>query len=140
MDRGAAGVAMQNQLDAAQIALHLADTRDCPGRVKNARRDLVDVFFLGDRENSALRSFSAASIARSVAGRPAPIGDATPGNRTASRNGRTGSVIRSDMKSLWGPRMHPLCHGKTRPRQVRSTIRRQSGGGPTRREQANLRP
>src|SRR5438876_1967916 len=41
--------------------------------------------------------FSAASIARSVGGRPAPTGIETPGNSTTSRSGSTGSVNRSDM-------------------------------------------
>ena len=54
MDSGAASVAMHDQLHAPQIALHLADTRNCPGRVKNTRRDLIDVFFLGDREDFAV--------------------------------------------------------------------------------------
>ena len=40
---------------------------------------------------------SAASMARSVAGRPAPIGAVTPGNSTTSRSGRTGNVKRSAM-------------------------------------------
>ena len=40
---------------------------------------------------------SAASMARSVAGRPAPTGVVTPGNSTMSRNGRTGRVSRSDI-------------------------------------------
>src|SRR5438876_6715674 len=42
--------------------------------------------------------FSAASIARSVGGRPAPTGIETPGNNTTSRSGSTGSVSRSDME------------------------------------------
>src|SRR5205823_739828 len=41
--------------------------------------------------------FSAASMARNVAGRPAPIGVDTPGNNTTSRSGSTGSVSLSDM-------------------------------------------
>ena len=40
---------------------------------------------------------SAASMARSVAGRPAPIGAVTPGNSTTSRRGSTGKVNRSAM-------------------------------------------
>ena len=40
---------------------------------------------------------SAASMARSVAGRPAPIGAVTPGNSTTSRSGSTGNVRRSDI-------------------------------------------
>src|SRR5258705_3459392 len=60
-------------------------------------------------------------MARSVAGRPAPIGDATPGKSTASRSGRTGKVIRSDMISPMlsfvdygsASRTHRLCHEKT---------------------------
>src|SRR6266550_3089177 len=38
-------------------------------------------------------------MARSVSGRPSPIGVATPENSTASRNGRTGNVSRSDMNT-----------------------------------------
>src|SRR6266513_2824233 len=41
--------------------------------------------------------FRAASMARNVAGRPAPIGKDTPGNNTTSRSGNTGSVILSDI-------------------------------------------
>ena len=44
--------------------------------------------------------FSAASIARSVDGRPAPMGWVTPGNSTTSRSGNTGSVMRSDIARL----------------------------------------
>ena len=40
---------------------------------------------------------SAASMARSVPGRPAPMGAVIPGNRTTSRSGSTGSVRRSLM-------------------------------------------
>src|SRR6185503_8745713 len=35
--------AVQNELDAAQVALDLTDLRNRPGRVENARRDLVHV-------------------------------------------------------------------------------------------------
>src|SRR2546427_8843577 len=79
--------------------------------------------------------FRAASMARNVAGRPAPIGDATPGNSTASRSGRTGKVIRSDMDSpIMGyrdeiPELECTVHATTKRhrRQVRSVLRRQSG-------------
>src|SRR5204863_510634 len=44
--------------------------------------------------------FKAASMARNVAGRPAPIGAATPGNNTTSRSGSTGSVSFSDIGTI----------------------------------------
>src|SRR2546425_5223143 len=98
---------------------------------------------------NTLRSacFRAASMARNVAGRPAPIGVATPGNSTASRSGRTGKVIRSDMGSpivscvddAWDAERTVHATKKRRPRQVRSGKRRQSGAGlPTRRSQTVL--
>src|SRR6185503_19456876 len=53
----AAALTMQNQLDAAEIALDLADPRDRAGRVEHTRRDLVNVFFLSDREDDAIGMF-----------------------------------------------------------------------------------
>ena len=47
---------------------------------------------------------SAASIARNVAGRPAPIGAVTPGNSTTSRSGSTGRVMRSAITRQLLPR------------------------------------
>ena len=43
---------------------------------------------------------SAASMARRVPGRPAPIGAVTPGKSTTSRSGSTGMVMRSDIGFL----------------------------------------
>jgi hypothetical protein len=69
---------------------------------------------------SRFSSFSAVSIARNVPGRPALIGDVTPGNSTMSRRGRTGSVTRSVigrsrrtgtlMEQGTTPEKHPSCH------------------------------
>ena len=74
-------------------------------------------------------------MARNVAGRPAPIGVATPGNSTASRNGRTGKLIRSDMEApivsfsttVWDAERTVYATKKRRLRQVRSEKCRQSG-------------
>src|SRR5256885_1836655 len=51
MDRGAAALAVQQQLHAAEAALDLADFRDGPGRIQHARRDMVRVLALRDRED-----------------------------------------------------------------------------------------
>src|SRR6266550_9491792 len=79
----------------------------------------------------------AASIARNVAGRPAPIGVATPGNSTASRSGRTGKLIRSDMDSPMvgfvtlneDAECSVYATKERRLRQARSERSRQSGAG-----------
>src|ERR1044072_8472111 len=55
MDGNTAGLAVQDQLDAAEIPLDLADAGDRTGRIQNARAHLIDVFFLRDREDLAVR-------------------------------------------------------------------------------------
>ena len=54
MDRDTAAFSVQDQLDAAKIALDLIDPRDGPGGVEHAGRDLIDVVFLCDREDLAV--------------------------------------------------------------------------------------
>src|SRR2546422_5059897 len=44
-------LAVQQQLHAAEAALDLADFRDGPGRIQHARRDMVRVLALRDRED-----------------------------------------------------------------------------------------
>jgi len=84
--------AVQDQLHTTEIALNLADPRDRAGRVQHAGCDLIDVLFLSYRKHLPVGSLRAASMARNVAGRPAPIGDATPGNSTASPQRQDGQT------------------------------------------------
>ena len=52
-----AAFAVQDQLYAPQIALHLADARDRSGRIEYAGRDLVDILSLRDRKHLAVGVF-----------------------------------------------------------------------------------
>ena len=60
------------------------------------RESTLSMFWRCDTANTSRSGVvRAASMARRVAGRPAPIGAVTPGNNTTSRRGRTGRVMRS---------------------------------------------
>ena len=115
----------------AQAALELPDPGDGADGVQRLRRDAARCSPAGRRRRPACSGVArAASMARRVPGRPAPIGAVTPGKSTTSRRGRTGSVRRSVMGSCLSSipghagglsgalrarrcthRVHPRCHG-----------------------------
>ena len=141
MDRGAAAIAVQDQLYAAEIALYLADARNCSGRVKNARGYLIDVFFLSDGENSALRvlqcSLDAAERRRAAR---------AYGRRNTRKTGRHHAAEVPEVSSdrtlvlLWGPANAPTVPAKTSCAAGPFHETPPAAGLPSRRGKANLRP
>ena len=105
-----APLAVQHELHPGRAALELADPGDGADREQALGGHLLDVLPLGDDEHRRSVEASAASTARTVAGRPAPIGALTRGKSTASRSGRTGnigfSVISAPSVTAASP--HPL--------------------------------
>ena len=54
VDCGTAGVAVEDQLNATEIALDLADPRDRAGGIEHPRGNLIDVLFLADCKDLAV--------------------------------------------------------------------------------------
>ena len=109
VDGDAPPLTVQQQLHAGQPSLKLSDPGDRADGVQDIGGDIFHVLPLRDRKDQPLGVASAASMARRVAGRPAPIGAVTPGNRTTSRRGSTGSVSRSAIR--YYSFQIPMCGG-----------------------------
>ena len=54
VDSGTAHLAVEHQLHAAEIALHLADVSNSAGGIQHPRRDLIDILFLRDGEHTSV--------------------------------------------------------------------------------------
>ena len=90
-------VAVEQQAHAGRAALHRADGGDGAHAVEHLGRDVLEVFALRNDEDLFVLAASAASMARRVPGRPAAIGEVTPGKRppreVESRVGSMRSVM-----------------------------------------------
>ncbi len=93
-----APLAVQQELHAGEPSLELSDAGDGADGVEHLGGDILDVLPLRDREDQPVRRCQRGLDGPQSAGRPAPIGAVTPGKRTTSRRGSTGSVSRSAIR------------------------------------------